>query len=82
MTLDDFANLYLDEHDALAYRSLSGEAMTEIERVRLAELAAMLAPLLPRPVPMAPDVVAMVAEARRLNNPRPAQAPIIPRCYY
>ena len=69
MTLDDFADLYLEERDVLAFRALSGEEMTEGERARLATLDAMLAPLLPKPDAMPANVVAMVAEARRMVAP-------------
>ncbi len=66
--LDAFCALYLDERDALALRAISGEALTDAERARLANLDALLMPLLPSPDPMSDIVREAIAEARRLTG--------------
>jgi hypothetical protein len=67
LTLDRFVDSgRLEERDALAMRSLSGEALTSEEQVRLASLDAMLAKVLPAPQRMPAHVIEAMNEARAM----------------
>jgi hypothetical protein len=62
-----FADSLLDERDALDFRKLSGEALSDAECARLAALDATLVPLLPKSDPMPADIIAAIEEARGLK---------------
>jgi len=56
----------IDERDGLAYRTLRNEQLTPEEAARLVVLNKRIEAELPKPQGLPPDVVAAMAEARRL----------------
>ena len=65
LTLEEFAESYLDIRDELAYRRLAGEVLSPRESVILAALNDLLERLLPAPAPLPKHVTQLVDEVLR-----------------
>jgi hypothetical protein len=65
LTLDEFEELYGELRDTLAFRQLSGQALSPREAVMLAALNELLDQLLPEPTPLPKHVTQLVDEVLR-----------------
>lgn len=78
MSLEEFSARFVELRDDLAYRNMSGEALTAHERALLDSLNQVLDAVLPAPLPLPGDVRDAMAEvarlaARRRNGNGPAR---------